>query len=152
MKKKIILSIFVLLMVITLTGCKSKTPLNPGEFKIQMQNKNYTVQDATNQFSSNPEIKQVYIALNSNYQIEYYEIDTEENAKLFYKDNRTIFEQSKGNTSTYTTKEYGNYQIYKLKTNGKYKVIARIGNTAIYLDVDNTYKSEIDSILDYLGY
>lgn len=90
--KKILLTILCIITIFTLTGCKNKDSINPGEFKIRMESKNYTVQDATKQFSGNPEIKQVYIALNSNYQIEYYELDTTENAKTFYNTNRTLFE------------------------------------------------------------
>lgn len=150
--KKILLTILCIITIFTLTGCKNKDSINPGEFKIRMESKNYTVQDATKQFSGNPEIKQVYIALNSNYQIEYYELDTTENAKTFYNTNRTLFEQSKGNSSIYTSKNIANYSTYKLRTNGQYKVVSRIDNTVIYINASETYKSDIDSILDYLGY
>ena len=150
--KKILLTIFCLLTIFTLTGCKNKDSITPGEFKIRMESKKYTVQDATNQFRKNSQIKQVYIALNLEYQVEYYEIDTVENAKLFYNNNKTIFEQSKGNSSIYTSKDLANYSTYKLRTNGKYKVISRIDNTVIYIDTNESYKSDIDSILDYLGY
>ena len=151
--KKILLTVLCVVTIITLTGCKNKTAITAEDFKSRMESKGYNVQDATNQFSSNPEVKKVYIALNSNYQIEFYEIDTLDNAVLFYNNNnKNIFEQSKSNVSSYTSKELANYAKYRLNTSGKYKVVSRIDNTVIYLNVNDTYKKDVDSILNSLGY
>lgn len=45
-----------------------------------------------------------------------------------------------------------NFQKYTLSTESKYKVISRIDNTVIYLNVDDNYKEEVKNVLKELGY
>lgn len=152
-KKLRFLTLLIMSMFI-LTGCKNKTMISAGEFKSKMESKNYVITDATNQFSSNSEIKQVYIAQekSGNYQIEFYQLDNVDNAVSFYKNNKEIFESSKSNSNTYSDVTLKNYAKYTLKTNGEYKVLSRIDNTVIYINVDSKYNDNIDKILKELGY
>ncbi|MBP3920364.1 MAG: hypothetical protein J6D28_02245 [Bacilli bacterium] len=150
--KKIILGLLTLIITICLTGCGNKTKLTAESFKTKMEENNYKVEEATNQFAKYNYVKKVYIALNENYQIEYYELENEEKAKTFYNNNKGIFEKSKENGYSQTNGEFGNYAKYTLKTAGKYKVVSRIDNTVIYLNADEQYKKEIKEILKTIGY
>lgn len=152
--KKLLLGVFLLAIVFITSGCGNKTALTAENFKSKVEAKGYTVQDATSQFSSNSEISKVYIAIasDSSYQIEFYVLDSTDNAVSFYNNNKSIFEQSKSNGSGETNSEIGNHSKYTLKTNGTYKVISRIDNTVVYLNVNSTYKKNIDKILKELGY
>ena len=152
--KNVISLIVCFIAVLTVTGCKDKKSITADEFKNTMESNDYIVQEATDQFSEYDYVKKVYIALSSDssYQIEFYQLSDEDYATSFYNNNKSIFEKSKSSKNSETSVSMANYSKYTLQTNGKYKVISRIGNTAIYLNVDTEYKADVKSILKELGY
>jgi len=90
--------------------------------------------------------------IDDDYQIEFYELSNEENAIDMYATNKIRFETSKGNSSAVTNFDFKNYSKYTLTTNGKYKVLSRIDNTLIYIDVDKDYKDIVKDLLKEIGY
>jgi hypothetical protein len=85
--------------------------------------------------------------------MEFYELTDEEYANAFYENNKSIFENSKGGVVTSSLNLNGkNWSKYALSADGKYKVVSRVGNTAIYLNVDNNYKDIVNRLLDEFGY
>lgn len=152
--KNIISLIICFIAVLTVTGCKDKKSITADEFKNTMESNDYTVQEATDQFSEYDYVEKVYIALisDSSYQIEFYQLSDDDYATSFYNNNKSIFEESKSSKNSETSVSMANYSKYTLETNGKYKVISRINNTAIYLNVDAEYKEDVKSILKKLGY
>lgn len=152
--KNIISLIICFIAVLTVTGCKDKKSITADEFKNTMESNDYTVQEATDQFSEYDYVEKVYIALSSDssYQIEFYQLSDDDYATSFYNNNKSIFEESKSSKNSETSVSMANYSKYTLETNGKYKVISRINNTAIYLNVDAEYKEDVKSILKKLGY
>jgi hypothetical protein len=136
------------------TGCGNKTAITSSDFKTRMEAKGYIVQDATNQFSDYDYITQVYIALSSDYayQIEFYELSNSDNASSFFNTNKSIFENSKSSSASETSVSTANNAKYTLTTNGQFKVVSRIDNTVIYLNVSESYKSTIKDVLKDLGY
>ena len=97
---------------------------------------------------------QVYIAISSDstYQIEFYELSDSDYASSFFNNNKKTFEDSKSSGSAETSVSAGNNAKYTLTTNGKFKVVSRIDNTVIYLNVDDDYKSSVKDVLKDLGY
>jgi len=158
MKKRIIGIIAVLItmvLLIVLTGCSTnKTAIAISDFEEKMKGKGYTIQDATQQFSEYDYVKRVSLALSDDlsYQIEFYELADEDSAVSFFNNNKAIFENSKGSGSSETSTSMGNNSKYTLTTNGKYKVVSRIDNTVIYLNVDEEYKDTVKDLLEELGY
>lgn len=152
--KNLISLVLCALLILTITGCKDKKLITADEFKKNMESNNYIVQEATDQFSKYDYVEKVYIALSSDssYQIEFYQLSDDNYATKFYINNKTIFEKSKASKNLETSVSIANYSKYTLQTNGKYKVISRIGNTAIYLNVDTKYKEDVKNILKKLGY
>lgn len=75
-----------------------------------------------------------------------------DNAVSFFNTNKNIFENSKSNDAIETSVSMGNNSKYTLTTNSRYKVVSRIDNTVIYLDVADQYKNDVQSILKSLGY
>lgn len=152
--KNLVLIVLFLGISFLLTGCGTKTPITSDDFKSKMEDKEFVVQDATSQMSQYEYIKKVSIALksDSSYQIEFYELDSEDNAKKFYKSNKKIFEDSIKGTVLEKNVNLKNNDKYTLTTDGKYKVLSRIDKTVIYLNVDDSNKKEINEILKYLGY
>lgn len=161
MKKKIL---FIVLGIILVVGIalsvlfvslnKEKESMTPSEFKSVMKEKEFVVSDATSQFSEYEYVEQVYIAAPSSYeyQIEFYELSDDDYAIRFYNNNKSIFESSKGSTSGETSVSMKNYSKYTLSTGGKFKVVSRIDDTVLYLDVDDEYKNEVEDLLKELGY
>lgn len=154
--KRIIKGVLLFTFIILLTGCFSKKALSSDDFKTKMEEKGFTVQDATYQLSSYSYINKVYLAISSNstYQIEFYDLATEDDAINFFNNNKSLFEKSKSNDSgdSETNLNLKNYTKYVLISGGRYKVVSRINNTVIYLNVEETNKDEVKQILKDLGY
>lgn len=155
--KTISITFFCILISILLTGCnigKDKDSITSDEFCSKMQDENYTIVDSSDQFSSVDGVNNVYIAIapNYSYQIEFYELTSDSQAKESYKKNKDTFENLKTSVSANTEVELANYSKYTLVSNGKYMVISRIDNTFIYVNVSSEYKDDIDNILSDLGY
>ena len=152
--------IFVLLLacVFMISGCNlsskiNKQSLKAEEYKNIMEEKGYNTLDATGQFTQKF-VKKVYLAVSneSTYQIEFYEIDTEKNAKDFYDNNKKIFEDSKTSGSVDSYVELGNHEKYTLKTGDTYKVISRIDNTIVYANVSKEFKADVNKVIKDIGY
>ena len=164
MKKGIIIGIIIFLIIILAlviiggmffkSAIQPKTSITASDFYNIMSQKNYTVQDATNQFASYDYIKKVYLAQDSNakYQIEFYEVADEATSVTFFENNKSIFENSKGNSSSSGYLNGVNFSTYSVTANNKYKGLSRINNTIIYYDVDSTYKNDVENVLKELGY
>ena len=142
------------IMLFTITGCGNKKALTASDFKSKMETNGYIVQDATSQMSEYDYIQQVYIAINSDYtyQIEFYELSDNDYAARFFNNNKSIFEDSKSSGAVETSVNIGNHAKYSLTTDGKFKVVSKIDNTVIYLNVDEDYKSSVKDVLKDLGY
>lgn len=150
-----IIAVIIVVVIILFTVLnKEKEAITANEFSTIMQSKGYTIIDAKEQFDSYDYIENAYIATlsSSDYQIEFYEMSNNDYAVSFYNNNKSIFESSKGNASGETSVSMANYSKYTLSTNGMYKVLSRINNTVIYMNVDSEYKDTVKSILDELGY
>ncbi len=164
MKKSIIIVLIIIAIIIAIFGIilvsvfvnltKEKTPMTASSFKNSMEQKGYIVSDANSQISEYDYIKQVYVAVDSDYsyKIEFYELSDENYAMNFYNTNKSIFESSKGNASAETSAGLKNYSKYTLSSNGKYMVVSRIDNTVVYLNVDDSYKDTVNNLLNELGY
>ena len=153
-KLKFIGSLFLIVIFLTV-GCTSKkTPVDSAKFKEIMESEGLEIVDVKEQFSNSNEILEANVAVSEGftYQIEFYVLDSNENAIDFYNYNKEIFEDSKTSVSSYKSAELGNYSKYILNNNGKYKVLSRIDNTVIYLDADKEYEEKIIEHLKKLGY
>ena len=134
-------------------SANNKIAITADKFREIMNDKAYVLEDVTVQFSQYGDyVKKVCVARKSGYQIEFFELANVANAIESYNTNKTKFESQKGSTSSYFTVSKGNYNMYTLTTNGKYKYICRVDNTFIYMDVAEEYKDEVKSIVNELGY
>lgn len=134
-------------------SANAKTAITADKFSEVMNDKAYVLEDVTVQFAQYGDyVKKVCVARKSGYQIEFFELANVANAIESYNTNKTKFESQKGSTSSYFTVSKGNYNMYTLTTNGKYKYICRVDNTFIYMDVAEEYKDEVKSIVNELGY
>lgn len=151
--KKIIVGILCVLFLFVLTGCGKKNAITADDFKSLAKKNNYTVYDISNQYTRYPHIKSAIVARSSlNYQVEFYVLINDEYASSMFDSNKSIFENSKGNSSTYSSTSVGNYSTYSLTSNGYYMYLSRIDNTLLYLKVNDIYKKNVKNLVDDLGY
>lgn len=144
-----------LVCLLGFSGCgKNKTPVSADEFCTKLEAKGFYVTDSTSSYSQYKEITESYIALSPDYkyQIEFIVADSVSNASYLYNTNKSKFELSKGNFSKNKSIEMANYATYTMVSNGKYQVVSRIDNTLVYVNVDEAYKDDVQSILNELGY
>lgn len=134
---------------------KTKEPLDTEGFKQFFETNGYMTLDSTAQFSEYDFVNAVTVAVesNSNYQIEFFEFNDEASALASYNQNKSNFEAEKSdNVSSSSSISFKNGEKYTQTSNGKYQVTSRIGNTLIYLDIDETYKDTVKALLDEIGY
>lgn len=132
---------------------KEKTPISADTFNTTMESKGYIMTDTTSQFSQYENyMSESYVAQKTGYQIEFYELTSEENAISMYNTNKTKFESQKTDASASAATSMNNYSTYSLTTNGKYKYLSRIDNTLVYIDVDESYKDIVKDIMKEIGY
>lgn len=151
--KKITVFAVLLCTIIVVTGC-SKKVITAESFKNTMDSKGYNVVDVTDQFASQGTMKKGYVALQkeSKYQVEFFELKTEVAAESMFDTNKKRFEDTKTKVSIETNVNGSNYSKYTLSTEDKFKVVTRVENTLLYLDVDKEYKDEVGKIIEQLGY
>lgn len=151
----IVIGLIIGAVVFFSTLNKEKAAMTPEEFTSKLEAKGYTISDVTNDFSGYDYVKKVKIAVASDYshQIEFYQFSEDENyAQSFYVNSKDIFDRTKGDANAETEINGKNYSKYVIATNGKYKIISRIGNTAIYVDADDKSKDKIKEMLKEIGY
>lgn len=150
----IIVVVLVGIVLIALNALnKEKTPISASTFNTKMESKGYVMTNSTSQFAQYPNyMLESYVAQKTGYQIEFYELTSEENAISMYNTNKTKFESQKTNASASATASMNNYSTYSLTTNGKYKYLSRIDNTLVYIDVDESYKHIVKDIMKEIGY
>ena len=152
MKKKLSLIALLILFTFTLTGCLNKNAKTTDDFIKFGEEKNLKVENVIEQFSGSDYIKEVYIAGNDKWQVEFYVLSDIETAKKMFTTNASKFESKKAHVSMESNISLGNYDSYGLTTGGAYMYVARIDNTLIYLDVDDDYKDDIKEFVKEFDY
>lgn len=153
--KKILVVVTIMLSVVALTGCSKKTAITSSSFNATMSEKGYKTSDITNNLSNVKVLNKAYLATDKDYkyQVEFYELKSEEDAKTMFDKNKKNIEELKGKVSTkQVSVNTNNYDKYTVVTNGRYYVIIRVANTMLYANNDATYEKEVKSIIDLLNY
>lgn len=153
MKKKFGAVVFAAVLCLGLTGCDlKKEAVTAGDFTEVMEEKGFEIVDSTDQFPEGS-VQEVVLALNGDYQVEFYVFDSNTQAESAYEQNRENFESysdAKSNLST----SIGNYNYYEQTDlgSGGYYVVSQVDNTMFYAAAEKEYKDEIREIMDELGY
>lgn len=148
--KKGLLVICISMMVLLFVGCSSKTAISDEDFRTKLEAQGFEMFDATEQFGD--QAKSVTVAMNENYQIEFYVMPSVADAEESYNLNKDNLEEAKGSASVNTSVSMANYSTYTLSTSEGYAVVSRVDDTFIYCNVDAAYKSDVEQIVKDLGY
>ncbi len=153
--KKILFGFSLCLFVLVLfTGCFSKKVITAEQFKSKMEEKGLLVKDKTEEFSKTNYINKVYFAIDidNTYEIEFYEMKDNSNAKSTFNDKKDAIESSNKVVSTKFENNGTNYNKLVITTSDKYILITRVKNTFLSVNVAKKNKSVIKDYVDYLGY
>ncbi len=151
--KKISKVFLSLLLIISSTGCFSKTVLTKESFTTVMESKGFELYDISSEYEAYGYIENVIIAKSdSEYQLEFYVFEDEDYATTSFEKNKQNFESLKGSLSSKAEVNAGNYSTYALTKDDAYMYLSRVDNTLLYIDIDKKYKDEVKSIVEELGY
>ena len=139
----------VLLVVVD----REKEVLTAQEFYNEMDDEGYEMVDVTVQYAIHG-IDKAYLAVEEGnaYQIEFYELASVSKAESMFKINKEYFMDQAGSKRVTSSYGFGNYNVYSLTSNGSFMYLCRVDNTLLYIDVDDSYKKEVQEIIDELGY
>ncbi|MGI6349160.1 MAG: hypothetical protein GX245_01045 [Eubacteriaceae bacterium] len=153
MKKSIVFLILIALLGICLTGCgKPKTAITPEQFVSITEAKGFILVDKTEIADGQADAIWVAVSPKKTFQIEFFDLLSEKQAKAAYAENVATFESMKGSASTTSSAEIKNYSIKTVVSNGLYMYECRVDDTIIYVVSDSAYKGEIEEIIAELGY
>lgn len=150
MKKKLLFCL-ILISSIFLIGCgDTKDALNSDTFQESLRLKSFTVVDETASVGDKEHIESYYIATHpqGSYKLEFYIFKNEAAAQAFYASERDRF----GGQGSYNELNVGNFSKYTQICNGKYGIVSRVGSTAIYANIDDIYRNEVNTLLKEIGY
>ncbi len=156
MKKSRIFTVFAVCMVLVLmlTGCKSKTAITTDTFKTTMSEQGFTVVDGKEQYAEFDYILEVYAAVDStqSYQIEFYQCTDETSARAMYENSKARFEEQHKSASVHTAVSVGNHSEFRMLADGEYILISQIDDTFLFVHTTAEYKDAVNDIADALGY
>lgn len=152
MKKKISLLLICILVCFQLVGCGSKGSITADVFANSAENHGYVISYLDEQYSAYPHIKSVIVAQKDGYQIEFFVLSSEDNAKSIYQTNAMLFDESKDGNYVETSSSGKNYNTYKVKDADEIMYVSRIDNTVFYARVNKAYEVEVSEIINLLGY
>lgn len=151
-KKSIILGVIMILSVLLTTGCLFYNVLEPKDFKDHFTALGYTISDSETPKYDTGKTYLVASKEDVPYKVEYYEFDTEINAKK-------VYEKYKKAIVEYITSDSQNHEttgavFSKTDANSEkeYIVISRVKNTLIFVAGTQDYKTDIDNLLEEVKY
>ena len=140
-------------MLFFITGCGDKNLLQVEDFKNIIEKDDLTFVDVTSQYAGANYIQSASVASsNGDWQIEYYVLDSENNARNMFNTNQSIFESLNNGNYASTSVSLNNYSTYSLTIQDTYMYLCQVDNTLLYVNVDKDYTDEVKAIIKKLGY
>ena len=152
MFKRICTIITLLLLMLSLVACGNKVAKTVDEFTSFMEGKNFITQNVTSTTQTNGLATAVIVALNDNYQVEYFAFKDNESGAGVFQHNKNLFDEKAPTKTLSTELNSSNYNYYSFTSGDTYYMVSRIDNTMIYCVASKEYKDEINNIVDELGY
>lgn len=155
MKKfgKFLAGICGVLCLAAAVGCTAKKePVTAAEFSRHMEQEGYAILDATEQFDGQVLSATLAIEQSGAYQIEFFEVETEQQAKIAFEQNKAAFESEKGAAASRYENNGLNFSVYAQTSNGKYSYVCRVEQTFVYANVPEQHKDAVKSAIKGLGY
>lgn len=134
------------------TSSITKTPITVNDFTQTMEQKGYTVTDNTSRYSSISWVQTVLNVTDSSWSIDFCVLDTIEHTRSLYNNNVSTMEYLKNDGDVETVETGYICSKHTLTSSSSYTVASTIDNTMVYVSSNISGKSEIDGILNDVGY
>jgi hypothetical protein len=146
------LCLYIIAAILVFSGCSTnKTALTASGFEAKMEEAGFEIYDITDQYEEGL-LQAAYVAMKEDYRLEFYVLNTNDDAKAMFNANQSDFEDLRSGNSSYNSVDIGNHSSYKLTTEDGYYVLSRIDNTLVFVKTDKKNKDAISNTLKNLGY
>lgn len=154
MTKKISLFLMSLVLaVLSLTSCASKTAASKDDFTKAAEKHGFTVQDMSDDASASEYHESLTAAISKDgWAIGFHVLKEEANAKQYFTACKKEFNELKSGSSGTSSSSGTNYDTYSMTTGGMYMYAARVDNTVIYLSIPEDFKYEAKKVVEELDY
>ncbi len=150
-KKLVLMTALILVFATLFCACgKSKEATTTADFISKAEASGMKTQKS-NAFGDYKEgtIAYVQSGFTVAWQVEFYVMDSNEDAQYTFEQNKTVFEGRSGTASSFSL---GSKETYEKTGEGKYMYLSRIDNTLLYVDVKEEYKNDAKAFIRELGY
>lgn len=156
MKKsvKIIIAVIVAVTIIAIVCFaimqSGKKAITMEQFEEKAKENGYKIADIQNDITKKEEITNAKLAISEDYSyfISFYILKDNESASNFYKEQKGEFVKTKQEENEPVERKSKSYEVYSLKSNGKYRYISRIENTIVQLNVNESEEQKVKEFLE----
>ena len=144
--------VFFFLLIVLISGCSLRKETFDLE-KIQQvaDEQEYQFLDVSSQFDDE-KIVSAHIVATTLWQIEFYVLDTEENAYDMFMSNQASFKLKKESTSSEEEKSGVNYHYYSLITADTFMYLNQVDNTLVYIHIPVEHRKKALNFLKKIDY
>lgn len=153
MKNKRIITVALVFLMLFGTAC-GKEPKGTKDFMELMENEDFQLSDCTGQYSEIDYMEEAWVAVSADgeYQVEFYKLDTSDNATAFFNENYAILSAYESDSSSKAKSSTKKSQYYEVTGEDGFYCISRIEDTVFYAVVKEEYKNEVKDLKKQLGY
>jgi len=152
--RKILSIVCMFLACITLAGCSvTKNALSPQEFKSALEAEGFRVINLTSKYEG--KVETALVASNKNYRIEYYKLNSPDEAQSLFDTKDEIFKKTYATEKTRKSKSSvkgKNFITAIYDTQVKYMFVSRVDDTVIDVDINQRYKESAEEVIKKLKY
>ena len=153
LKRVLLIGLALVLALSLLIGCNPRKALTAAEFTNLVEKAGYRIYNVTETFETE-NIKAAIQAVEpeDRFAIEFYVFATSEMAITMFNEIRNGLNAPSGTWYSKVEVNAANYNIYRGTFNGVFYATARIDNTLLYVETEDTNKAAVDEMLKTLGY
>lgn len=148
--KRLFALVLILVLVLSFAGCSKKTALTLDTFQEIMEDADFEVVDVTDTTETNGINTTILVAMNDDFQIEFYQFEDEKTAEAVYANNLDTVEKKE--RSSHVTVNLPGFNKHEQASDSDFYYLAHIGSTMIYCHTDKDNKSDVLEIVKMLGY
>lgn len=145
--------VVLVFMMMFVTACE-KEPKGMKDFIDLMEEEKFQLSDCTEQYSNIDYMEEAWVAVSADgkYQVEFYKLDTSDNATAFFNENHAILSAYESDSTSKVKSSTNKSQYYEITGEDGFYCISRIEDTVFYAVVNKEYKEDVKKIRKQLGY
>jgi len=149
--KRIILAALLVAAALLLAACSPRDVLSAEEFTSRMEAEGHVVEDITGMMNL-PDIETFLVADLGDFVVEFIVCDTEATARSMRSTMQSVLDNESGNTRSTRESNVSNFHRFTQTTDGRFEALVRVENTVLLMRAPSENRSDVEAILDLLGY